>query len=117
MIEEMKPVTSTFKKACNWIREILSTNARIKKLEKIHFGGEPHPADICPQCGGHTIRKKIEKVHETVCAFRYEHIQNTILFCTNPDCPYEETIASTKVKTDTPQTDNFMPAAQQIKRI
>ena len=102
-------MVSWAKKIRKWCLSVVNINRRLKTLEDMHFGNSTHPGDICPKCGKHTVRHKIEKVHETVFAHRYEHIQNTVAFCSDDGCGYEETISSRKVQTDTPQTKRVTP--------
>ena len=116
-IEQTEAATNWFKKAHEGIKSILTINQRLKQLEDIHFGTTPHPADICPGCGAHSLRQCIEHVHETVFMHQYEHTQNTVLFCTAPDCTYRRVIDERTVKTNVPMTDNPKPKGMNIKRI
>lgn len=111
MIEWVKKSVLAF---WSWGVSITHINKRLKALELMHGSGI-HPADICPECGNHTLRQKTESVHETVFAHRYEHIQNTILFCTNPNCNFTKVIESKSVQTNTPQTNNIKPRGMKIK--
>lgn len=105
MIEKIKPVVSILKKLGNWLREILSINARIKKIERIYFGDEPYPADICPQCGKHTVRHEIRRCDERrISRNHYIHKQTEWAVCSA--CPFEKGGEPIECHTEKPVTDN-----------
>ena len=105
MIEKIKPTANILKKISNWARKIFSINARIKKLEELHYGNKPHPADICPQCGAHTIRHEIRRCDERYRTDNhYAHKQTDWEVCSA--YPYEKGGDTIECHTESPVTQN-----------